>query len=84
MGSFREIPELTHLERIGPKGYLRYIFPFQLGDGYDIDEASRVLRTGFDAAKSRLLVMGCEAVPDEDCKRKSVRQKSRSHRLSES
>ncbi|CAI7632764.1 unnamed protein product [Penicillium palitans] len=26
----QHIPRLTALERIGPKGYLRYIFPFQL------------------------------------------------------
>lgn len=64
MGSLPEVPELAHLERIGPKGYLRYVFPFQLDDGYDIDEISRILRTGLDAAKYRLLVMGCEAVAD--------------------
>lgn len=73
MTSLPDVPELTYLERIGPKGYLRYVFSFQLGDDYDIDETSRVLRSGFDAAKSRLPVMDCEAVVDEHCKRKLVR-----------
>lgn len=72
MGSLPEVPELTHLERIGPKGYLRYVFPFQLDDGYDIDHVSRVLKSGFDAAKSRLPAMDCEAVPDEHCKQAGV------------
>lgn len=76
MTSLPDVPELTHLERIGPKGYLRYVFPFQLDDNYDIDEVSRVLRSGFDAAKSRLPVMDCEAVPDEHCKREPMKQRS--------
>lgn len=75
MGSLPDIPELTHLERIGPKGYLRYVFPFQLKNGYDIEEITGILRHGFDAAKHRLPVMDCEAVPDKDCQRKSMRQK---------
>lgn len=76
MTSLPDVPELTHLERIGPKGYLRYVFPFQLDDDYDIEEVSRVLRSGFDAAKSRLTVMDCEAVPDEHCKREPMKQRS--------
>lgn len=26
----QQTPKLTAIERIGPKGYLRYVFPFQL------------------------------------------------------
>lgn len=63
---------LTHLERIGPKGWLRYVFPFQLPDNYDVDEVAKVLRAGFDSAKRRLPVMGCEAVPDMDAKRECL------------
>lgn len=64
-----ELPVLTHLERVGPKGWLRYVFPFELPDNYDIDEVSRVLRVGYDAAAERLPVMACEAVPDTEAKR---------------
>lgn len=66
--------ELTHLERIGPKGWLRYVLPFQLADNYDIEEVTRVLRNGYEATCRRLPVMGCEAVPDVDAKRKSLNQ----------
>ena len=59
----------THLERIGPKGWLRYVFPFQLDDNYDIDHVSRIFRAGFDAAKQRLPAMGSEAVPAPETKR---------------
>lgn len=59
----------TYLERIGPKGWLRYVFPFQLAEDYDIDEVSRIFKTGFHAAKQRLPVMGSEAVPAPEYKR---------------
>lgn len=68
---------LTHLERIGPKGWLRYVFPFQLPDDYDIDVVASVLRAGFDSAKRRLLVMDCEAVPDMDAQREYLGISSR-------
>ncbi|KAH7177026.1 transferase family-domain-containing protein [Dactylonectria macrodidyma] len=69
MGSldpFSQIPPLTPLERIGPKGYLRYVFTSPLPDDYDFDQVSSVLKGGFDAAKQRIGVMGAEAVPDPD------------------
>lgn len=59
----------THLERIGPKGWLRYVFLFQLSQDYDIDHVSRIFKTGFDAAKRRLPAMGSEAVPAPEIKR---------------
>ncbi|KAF3764073.1 hypothetical protein M406DRAFT_62611 [Cryphonectria parasitica EP155] len=62
----------THLERIGPKGWLRYVFPFQLPENYDIDEVSRIYRTGFDAAKQRLPAMGSEVVPAPEIKHTGV------------
>ncbi|PWY66517.1 hypothetical protein BO94DRAFT_613748 [Aspergillus sclerotioniger CBS 115572] len=68
MGSIADpnaIPTLTPLERIGPKGYVRDIFPFPLGDHYDLDAVTRVLQVSYAATKKRLPVMGCEAVPDE-------------------
>lgn len=60
------IPRLTALERIGPKGYLRYVFPFELGDDYDVGEVSRVLEAGYEALVRALPVVGCEAVPDSE------------------
>ncbi|GKT47832.1 uncharacterized protein ColSpa_08013 [Colletotrichum spaethianum] len=71
MGSlpgFTEIPDLTPLERIGPKGYLRYVFPFQLKDDYDLDQVALVLCAGYEAAQRRIIVLDCEAIPDFDAK----------------
>ncbi|ROV97429.1 hypothetical protein VMCG_06876 [Cytospora schulzeri] len=62
----------THIERISPKGWLRYVFPFQLAEDYDIDHVSRVFRAGFDAAKQRFPAMGCEAVPAPEIKQPGV------------
>ncbi|KAJ5971521.1 Transferase [Penicillium vulpinum] len=61
------IPELTALERIGPKGYLRY-----LNDDCDLEEAVRVLQAGYQALIGRIPEVGCEAVPDGDSKQKGV------------
>ena len=74
MGSIggNSIPQLTALERIGPKGYLRYIFPFQLDDNYDIEEVSRILQAGYDALSQRLPEVASEAVPDPDSKQNGV------------
>ncbi|KAJ5710599.1 hypothetical protein N7488_004755 [Penicillium malachiteum] len=65
-------PQLTALERIGPKGYIRYLFPFQLEEDYDIDHVARVLRAGYDALGARLPEVACEAVPDIDCEQAGV------------
>ncbi|KAF9872957.1 enoyl- hydratase isomerase family [Colletotrichum karsti] len=72
LSGFTEIPDLTPLERIGPKGYLRYVFPFQLPDNYDLEEAASILRAGYDAASRRIAVLACEAVPDPDAKQAGV------------
>lgn len=70
--SFCDIPALTLLERIGPKGYLRYVFPFQLPEDYDVDKAASALKTGYNAAKKQIPVLACEAVPDVDSKQTGV------------
>lgn len=75
MGSVQypcDVPTLTPLERIGPKGYLRYIFLFQLPEGYDMDEVVSVLKTGYSAAKNQISVLACEAVPDAGSKQAGV------------
>lgn len=51
--------QLTHLERIGPKGWLRYVFPFQLDDNYNLDEVTRILRDGYEVTCQRLPPIGC-------------------------
>ncbi|KAJ5743639.1 hypothetical protein N7533_008509 [Penicillium manginii] len=68
----REVFQLTQLERIGPKGYLRYIFPFQLEANYDLDGVARVLQVGYDALSRRIPEVACEAIPDTDTKQKGV------------
>ncbi|KAJ5823776.1 Transferase [Penicillium robsamsonii] len=75
MGSImseQPIPELTALERIGPKGYLRYIFPFQLQEDYDLDEVIGVLQAGYQDLIQRIPEVGCEAVPDVSLKQRGV------------
>lgn len=74
MGSlmFDDVPALMPLERIGPKGYLRYVFPFQLPKDYDIDEAARVLREGYRTTKKLMTVLACEAVPDTEWEQAGV------------
>ncbi|KAJ6148811.1 hypothetical protein N7471_000010 [Penicillium samsonianum] len=75
MGSIvnnQPVSELTALERIGPKGYLRYIFPFQLEKEYGLDETIRVLQAGYQALTQRIPEVACEAVPDGNSKQRGV------------
>ncbi|KAI0179890.1 hypothetical protein GGR52DRAFT_217099 [Hypoxylon sp. FL1284] len=67
-----KIPAAIPLEKAGPKGYIRQVFPLELGNGYDVDEVFNILRTGLDAAKERLPVLACEGVPDPDAKQAGV------------
>ncbi|KAI9373481.1 transferase family-domain-containing protein [Aspergillus egyptiacus] len=64
--------KLTALERIGPKGYLRYVFPFQLQDSYDLDQVARVIQAGYEGLTRRIPEVACEAVPDTDSPQKGV------------
>ncbi|CAI7662037.1 unnamed protein product, partial [Penicillium palitans] len=64
--------ELTALERIGPKGYLRYVFPFQLQKDYDFNEVARVLQAGYHGLIKRIPEVACEAVPDANSTQKGV------------
>lgn len=67
-----QMSALTALERIGPKGYLRYVFPFELPDNYDLDEVSRVLTSGYEGLIKRIPTVGCEAVVDSSSKQAGV------------
>lgn len=66
------IPPLTPLERIGPKAYLRYIFPFTLPASSTISEISTILQAGYDALTSRLPIIACEGIPDVDATQAGV------------
>ncbi|KAK7756198.1 hypothetical protein SLS62_001791 [Diatrype stigma] len=64
----QQIPALIPLEKEGPKGYIRYVFPLELGENYDKDEVFRILKAGLEGAKERIPTLGCEGVPDPDTK----------------
>ncbi|PYI31308.1 hypothetical protein BP00DRAFT_177118 [Aspergillus indologenus CBS 114.80] len=72
IGDQQPVLGLTALERIGPKGYLRYVFPFQLQDDYDLDEVAGALKAGYEALTQRIPVVACEAVPDLETNQKGV------------
>lgn len=67
-----QIPILTPLEKAGPKGYVRYLFPFELAPNYNLQEIVTVLNTSLVATKKRLPVLACEAVPDLEDKQGGV------------
>ena len=67
----REIPTLTPLEQIGPRGYLRYTFPIALPENYDLDETLKILRAGWKATQQRIPELACEVVPDPEAKQGS-------------
>ncbi|OKL56976.1 hypothetical protein UA08_07781 [Talaromyces atroroseus] len=66
------LPPLTAIERIGPKGYLRYVFPFELAEDYNLDEVVRILTAGYNEAKEHIAALNCEAVPDLKWKQAGV------------
>ncbi|KAI3332860.1 transferase family-domain-containing protein [Ustulina deusta] len=67
-----KIPTLIPLEKAGPKGYIRFVFPLELGDSYDADEVFSILQQGLEAAKERIPTLGCEGVPDTEAKQAGV------------
>lgn len=72
IGQIRPLPKLTALEQIGPRGYARYIFPFELEEEFNIDEVFRVIRQGYNFLKHQIPEVGCEVVPDLDSWQKNV------------
>ncbi|KAJ5731189.1 uncharacterized protein N7483_005697 [Penicillium malachiteum] len=66
------VPEITLLERIGPKGWIRYILPFQLSPEYDINEVAHVIREGYKYMTQQISLAKCEIVPDKDVKQGGV------------
>ncbi|KAJ5747737.1 uncharacterized protein N7511_009433 [Penicillium nucicola] len=68
----QSIPQLTSLERIGLKVWVRYLFVFDLGEEYDIDEVSRIIRAGYSSLQQTVRLANCEAVPDLDWRQRGV------------
>ncbi|KAI0521976.1 transferase family-domain-containing protein [Xylaria bambusicola] len=65
-------PTLIPLEKAGPKGFIRMVFPLELGESYDADEIFGILKQGLEAAKQRAPTLGCEGVPDTEAKQAGV------------
>ncbi|KAK1659592.1 transferase family-domain-containing protein [Colletotrichum godetiae] len=65
---FSEIPQLTPLEQISPRGWVRYLFPFKLSEDYQPEAIADILRRSLLATKQRLPTLACEAVPDPDAR----------------
>ncbi|KAK6193460.1 DL-glycerol-3-phosphatase [Pestalotiopsis sp. IQ-011] len=72
MGSHESNPELwrilTSIEQISPRGWPRYLFPFELEDDYNLEEVTRVLKEGWTSTCRRFPILRSEAVPDPDTK----------------
>ncbi|CAG8121308.1 unnamed protein product [Penicillium salamii] len=66
------VPRLTTLERIGLNAWLRYIYVFDLGEDYDIEEVSKIIRTGYSVLQQKVSLSDCEAVPDPEWKQNGV------------
>lgn len=58
-------PPLLPVEQIGPKGWVRVLFCFELPENYNIDEVTALLKTSYSAFKARTPIAGCEVVPLE-------------------
>lgn len=72
MLSLSDVPDLTVLEGVGPRGYLRYVFPMRLAENYDREEVLKVLQDSYKAACHRIGVLASEAVPDCDAKQANL------------
>ncbi|KAM0234635.1 hypothetical protein ACHAP5_010030 [Fusarium lateritium] len=66
--SYSGIPQLTPLEQISPRGWVRYLFPFELPPDYDPEVVTNILRRSLQATKDRFPTLACEAVPDPDAR----------------
>ncbi|KAH8649380.1 hypothetical protein BX600DRAFT_484186 [Xylariales sp. PMI_506] len=67
-----DVLKLTPLERIGPKGYLQYVFPFELPEGYIPEEIVHTLKAGYYAASTEFAPLAYEAVPDTEANQVGV------------
>ncbi|KAI1398984.1 transferase family-domain-containing protein [Hypoxylon fuscum] len=67
-----KIPALIPLEKAGPKGYIRQVFPLELTKDSNPEDVFKILRDGLEAAKERIPTLACEGVPDPDAKQAGV------------
>ncbi|KAF6817489.1 enoyl- hydratase isomerase family [Colletotrichum sojae] len=67
-------PPLLPLEQIGPKGWVRTLYHFELPDDYDIDYLTNTLKVALKAFKDRVSIAGCEVVPLESSKQAGLLQ----------
>ncbi|KAI2630028.1 transferase family-domain-containing protein [Xylaria nigripes] len=67
-----KIPSLIPLEKAGPKGYIRTVYPIELSASYDADAVFSILKKGLEAAKERIPTLACEGVPDVEAKQAGV------------
>ncbi|KAM0268701.1 hypothetical protein ACHAQH_009930 [Verticillium albo-atrum] len=75
MGSLNQLPDipaLLPLEYTAPKGFVRYVFPFELSDDYDLDEIATILKIGYEGTKKQVVPFNCELVPDTDASQPGV------------
>lgn len=56
-------PPLLPTEKIGPLGWIRLVFHFELPDDYDAEKLTNILKRSYTALKERTPIAGCEAVP---------------------
>lgn len=57
-------PQNLPTETIFPRGWVRYLYTFELPEDYDMNAVADIFRRGYQAAKKRSPMLGCEAVPD--------------------
>ncbi|KAI0389831.1 transferase family-domain-containing protein [Xylariaceae sp. FL0594] len=67
-----KVPSLIPLEKAGPRGYIRMLFPFELSDSYDADAVFDILQKGLEGAKERIPTLACEGIPDTESKQAGV------------
>ncbi|KAG5743483.1 hypothetical protein H9Q70_013800 [Fusarium xylarioides] len=56
-------PPLLPTEKIGPMGWIRSLLHFELGENYNAEEITSILKRAYSAFKERTPIAGCEAVP---------------------
>ncbi|KAJ4051606.1 hypothetical protein NW761_008625 [Fusarium oxysporum] len=56
-------PPLLPTEKIGPMGWIRSLLHFELGESYNAEEVTSILKRAYSAFKDRTPIAGCEAVP---------------------
>ncbi|EYB23986.1 hypothetical protein FG05_03006 [Fusarium graminearum] len=56
-------PPLLPTEWIGPMGWVRLVYHFELPQNYDAEELTTIFKKSYSAFKDRVPIAGCEFVP---------------------